>query len=111
MSSAIRTTLIGMAAAGALLPLTASAQFKNQGYLTDTQGNVVRALGANVCVRTSDWTPARAIVECDPDLVPKPKPPVVAPPPPKPVEKPKEKPKPKPQFLNIEEKIELQGIP
>jgi len=25
-------------------------------------------------VRTSDWTPARAIVACDPDLVPKPAP-------------------------------------
>src|SRR5262245_27360607 len=112
MSSAIRTTLIGMAAAGALLPLTASAQFKNQGYLTDTQGNIVRALGANVCVRTSDWTPARAVIECDPDLVPKPKPPVVAPPPkPEAKPEPKPKPKPKPQFLNIEEKIELQGMP
>lgn len=111
MSSAIRITLIGMAAAGALLPLSASAQWKNQGYLTDTQGNIVRALGANVCVRTSDWTPARAVVECDPDLVKKPPPKVAPPPPPKakPPEKPK--PKPKPQFLNIEEKIELQGMP
>ena len=79
MSSAIRITLVGLAAAGALLPVPASAQFKNQGYLTDTTGAVVRAVGANVCVRTSDWTPARAIVECDPDLVKKPAPP--APPP------------------------------
>jgi OOP family OmpA-OmpF porin len=51
-------------------------------------------------------------MECDPDLVPKP--PVVKPKPPvekakPPVEKPK--PKPKPEFLNIEEKIELQGMP
>jgi len=114
MTSAIRTALIGLAAAGALLPIPASAQFKNQGYLTDTQGNVVRALGANVCVRTSDWTPARAIAECDPDLVKKPAPPkkaAPAPAPKKPVEKPKAKPKPKPQYLNIEEKIELQGMP
>src|SRR5687768_11850541 len=115
MSSAIRITLIGMAAAGALLPLTASAQWKNQGYLTDTQGNIVRALGANVCVRTSDWTPARAVAECDPDLVKKPAPPKKAPPPKvkpeakKPEAKPK--PKPKPEFINIEEKIELQGMP
>src|SRR5688572_1152925 len=104
MSSAFRITLIGLAAAGAILPATASAQWKNQGYLTDTQGNVVRALGANVCVRTSDWTPARAIVECDPDLVPKPKPAAVKPAPkPKPEAKPeaKPKPKPKPEFLNI----------
>src|SRR5262245_27666518 len=106
MSSAIRTALIGMLAAGALVPMTASAQFKNQGYLTDKDGGVVRALGANVCVRTSDWTPARAIIECDPDLVPKPAPPKVAPPPKpeaKPAPKPEAKPKPKPEFLNIEE--------
>ena len=113
MSSAIRTALIGIAAAGALLPMPASAQFKNQGYLVDTQSNIVRAPLAGVCVRTSDWTPARAVAECDPDLVPKPAPPVVAPPPKKPEAKPevKPKPKPKPQFLNIEEKIELQGMP
>jgi OOP family OmpA-OmpF porin len=91
--------------------MSASAQFKNQGYLVDTQGAVVRAPVAGVCVRTSDWTPARAIAECDPDLVKKPAPP---PPPAKPVEKPKPKPeakKAKPQFLNVEEKIELQGMP
>ena len=115
MNSAIRITLIGLAAAGALLPVPASAQMKNQGYLTDTQGNVVRAVGANVCVRTSDWTPARAVAECDPDLVkkpaPPPPPPTVAPPPkPKPEPKPEAK-KAKPQFLNIEEKLELQGMP
>ena len=113
MSSAFRITLAGLAAAGTLLPLPAAAQFKNQGYLVDTQGQfaVVRAVGANVCVRTSDWTPARAIIECDPDLVPKPAPPKVAPPP-KVKEKPKEPPKKaKPEFLNIEEKIELQGMP
>jgi OOP family OmpA-OmpF porin len=96
--------------------MPASAQFKNQGYLTDTTGAVVKAVGANVCVRTSDWTPARAIIECDPDLVPKPKP-AAAPPPPakkpeakKPEAKPEAK-KAKPEFLNIEEKIELQGMP
>jgi OOP family OmpA-OmpF porin len=101
-----------MAAAGALLPMPASAQFKNQGYLTDTQGGIVRAIGAGVCVRTSDWTPARAVAECDPDLVKKPAPPKVVPKP-KPEAKPevKPKPKPKPEFLNIEEKIELQGMP
>src|SRR5262245_729250 len=114
MSSALRVTFIGLAAAGALLPLPAAAQFKNQGYLTDQTGAVVKAVGANVCVRTSDWTPARAIIDCDPDLVPKPAP--KAPPPkaaPKPEAKPKPKPeaKAKPEFLNIEEKIELQGMP
>ena len=111
MKSAIRITLVGLAAAGMFLPVPALAQSKNQGYWTDTQGNVIRSLGANVCVRSSDWTPARAIMECDPDLVPKPAPkPVAA----KPAEKPKPKPeekKAKPEILNIEEKIELQGMP
>ena len=66
---------------------TRTGDFRNQGYLLDTAGNnaVVKALGYDVCVRTSDWTPARAIVECDPDLVPKPvvKAPVAPPPAPK----------------------------
>ena len=112
MSSALRNTLAGVVIAGALLPGVASAQSaKNQGYLLDTQGNVVRAAGAGVCVRTSDWTPARAIAECDPDLVKKPAPPKkVAPPPPKKVTPPPAKKK-KPVMLNITEKIELQGMP
>ena len=112
MISAIRITLVGLAAAGVILPTAASAAsagFRNQGYLTDTQGNIVRAAGAGVCVRTSDWTPARAVAECDPDLVKKK---AVAP---KPKAKPKAKPAPKkkakPKLLNIEEKIELQGMP
>jgi OmpA-OmpF porin, OOP family len=111
MSSAIRITLVGLAAAGMMLPGVVSAQYKNQGYLTDTSGNPVRSVGAGVCVR--------AIAECDPDLVKKPTPPKpkVAPKPKQELkEKPKEKPKPaekkpKPKILNIEEKIELQGMP
>jgi OmpA-OmpF porin, OOP family len=123
MKSAIRITLVGLAATGLLLPVTATAQ-KNQGYLTDARGDVVRAVGGSVCVRTSDWTPARAIAECDPDLVKKPAPkPTVAPAPapapaPRaaPAPKPKAEPKPpakkpKPKMLNIEQKIELQGMP
>jgi outer membrane protein OmpA-like peptidoglycan-associated protein len=103
-----------------------------EGFLGD------RALGAGVCVRTSQWTPALAVAECDPDLVkkpppppkpapkpapkpepkpapkpePKPEPKPVPPPPPKPEPKPEPKPKPKkPVLINIERKIELQGMP
>ena len=114
MSSAFRITLAGVALA-ALLPAAASAaDTKNQGYLVDTHGQnaIIHAPVAGVCVRTSDWTPARAVAECDPDLVKKPAPkpaPVVAPPP-KPKPKPEAKPK-KPAPLNITEKIELQGMP
>ena len=109
MISAIRITLVGLAAAGVFLPTSASAQYKNEGYLVDTQGSIVRAPGAGVCVRTSEWTPAHAVMECDPDLVPKPAP-KAAPAPKKEAPKPAAK-KPKPQMLNVEQKIELQGMP
>jgi OOP family OmpA-OmpF porin len=111
MISAIRIALVGLAAAGVFLPASVSAQdAKNQGYLLDTQGNIVRAPVAGVCVRTSDWTPARAVAECDPDLVKKPAPKVAPPPAKKAAPTPPAK-KAKPQMLNIEEKIELQGMP
>ena len=117
MHSAMKITLAGVALAAIAGCGTGSPSgtFKNQGYLLDQNANVVKSLGYDVCVRTSDWTPARAIVECDPDLVPKKAPPPppkkVAPPPPKkPEAKPEAKPK-KPQPINITEKIELQNIP
>src|SRR5215212_6029393 len=115
MNSALRITVAAVATCAALLPATGSAQTgeRKDGYLTDTQGGVVRAIGAGVCVRTSQWTPALAVAECDPDLMPKKAPPPPPPPAvkekPKPVaEKPKAKPKP-PEPINVERKIELQG--
>ena len=119
MSSAFRLTLAAVATCAALLPATGSAATgeRKDGYLTDTQGGIVRAIGAGVCVRTSQWTPALAVAECDPDLVKKPAPKAApapkAKPAPKaaPAPKPKAKPKAKIQMLNIERKIELQGMP
>ena len=66
-------SLAAAVAACSNAPSPTTGNFRNQGYLLDTAGNnaVVRSLGYDTCVRTSDWTPARAIVECDPDLVPK----------------------------------------
>src|SRR5690348_11625828 len=111
MISAIRITLVGLAAAGVFLPASVSAQdAKNQGYLVDSQGNAVHAAGAGVCVRANDWTPARAAMECDPDLGKKPAPKVAPAAKKAEAEKPEAK-KPKPQMLNIEEKIELRGMP
>src|SRR6187431_1700150 len=94
MNSALRITVAAVATCAALLPATGSAATaeRKDGYLTDTQGGIVRAIGAGVCVRTSQWTPALAVAECDPDLVKKP-----APPPPKPEAKPKPEVKPKPE--------------
>jgi OOP family OmpA-OmpF porin len=71
-----------LAIAGAvfLLPAVTLAQVqvngKNQGYLVDQDFRVVTAVGGTLCVRTSDWTPARAAASeavglCDPDLAPK----------------------------------------
>lgn len=90
------------------LPAALFAQdTKNQGYLVDTQGQnaIVKSSGAGVCVRTSDWTPARAVAECDPELVKKPGPaPKVAAPPPPPPAKPAAKKEPAkllPQKINF----------
>ena len=123
MISAFRNTLAGLVVVAAFAPALAMAQFKNEGYLTDKDGNVVKAVGNSVCVRTSAWTPAlaakaEACKDCTPDLCPKPKPAAKPKPAPKkPEAKPaakkpeaKPKPKPKPQFMNVELKIELQGI-
>ncbi len=111
MRSALRITLASAIVAAALAPALASAQAKD-GYLTDTAGGVVKAPGAGVCVRNSQWTPALAIAECDPDLVKKPAPAAQKAAPQKAApQKAAPKPKPaKPEFLNIEEKIELQGM-
>ncbi len=112
MRSTFKIIIAGAITVAALAPALASAQAKD-GYLTDTRGDVVKAAGANVCVRTSQWTPALAIAECDPDLVKKPAPaqkaaaPAQKAAPAKQAAKPKPK---KPEMLNIEEKIELQGI-
>lgn len=37
------------------------------GYVSDSQGGVVRS-GAALCWRTGFWTPAMATTECDPDI-------------------------------------------
>jgi OOP family OmpA-OmpF porin len=122
MTSAFRNTLAGLVVAAAFAPAAMAQDAKNQGYLVDMNGNVVTAAGAATCVRTSDWTPARAAAaaacqQCTPDLCPKP--PAAKPAPaPKPEAKPAPKPKPeakpaakpKPEYANVELKIELQGI-
>lgn len=57
-------------AATALLPALAFAQdSRNQGYLVDTSGEIVRS-GTGLCWHTSDWTPARAVEPCDPTIKP-----------------------------------------
>ena len=74
------TTKMIFAGCVALLPALAMAQVNstNQGYLVyGADFDVVTAVGGTICVRTSDWTPARAAAakacqKCTPDLCPKP---------------------------------------
>lgn len=50
--------------------IASADEITKEGYLTDTRGNVVKS-GTGLCWRTGFWTPAMAIMECDPDLVKK----------------------------------------
>jgi OOP family OmpA-OmpF porin len=95
-------------AAGLILGTVSSLAYAQQiqlptnapfGYVLDSQRWLVRT-STGLCVRTGYWAPSMAIIECDPDLVPKvaqvtPPPVVIAPPPP-PVQKPAPAPAPKP---------------
>jgi OOP family OmpA-OmpF porin len=115
MQSMNRRALTGLAVAAVMLPSAVlAADSKNQGYLVDAMtGNIVTSATTGLCVRTSDWTPARAVAQCDPDLVRKaPPPPKAAPAPaPKPEAKPKPKPKPKkPAMMNVELKLSVQNF-
>lgn len=63
--------LFAAIAAAALFPIAATAQadFANQGYLVDGSNSIVKS-GLSGCWHTSDWSPARAVMECDPSLMP-----------------------------------------
>lgn len=56
---------------------------KSDAYLVDDRAVPARN-STNLCWHTNDWTPAKAVYECEPDLVPKK---VVAAPPPPPAPK------------------------
>src|ERR1700686_1413756 len=100
----MKLRLIATIVTGASAAMLASAAFgqanpQNSGYVLFGYGtpaaNIWRSgsyggtpgVNDTLCWRTGHWTPAMAIVECDPDLVPKPAPgpaPAVTPPPPPP---------------------------
>lgn len=68
------TLAVSCALAFGLVSGAATAQSgttDKSGYLTDQRNEVVKS-GTGLCWRTGSWTPARAIEECDPDLVRKP---------------------------------------
>ena len=83
--------------------LNATAQDK-QGYWTNpASGNMVWRNSTGLCWRAGYWTPAMAIEECDPDLMPKapPPPPAPAAPPPPPPPPPPAPPPPKPAAQKV----------
>jgi len=83
----------------------AAAQSK-QGYWTQPAGDhAVWKNATGLCWRAGYWTPAMAIAECDPDLVPKPAPKPEPKPEPKPAPKPEPKPEPKPKPKPVAEKV------
>jgi OOP family OmpA-OmpF porin len=105
MMKRILMPLAALALALFAMPFSAMAQSK-QGYWTQPAGgDAVWKSGFGLCWRAGYWTPAMAIIECDPDLVPKPPAPRVAPPPPPP---PPAKPAPaKPKPKPVAEKVTL----
>ncbi len=94
--------LIAAGLALSAMPFTASAQSK-QGYWTEggAEGPVWKN-STGLCWRAGYWTPAMAIEECDPDLMPKP---VATPTPPPPPPPPAPAPAPKP--APVAEKVTL----
>ena len=104
--------LVGALAVVYCTGAAAQANPTNSGYLLSAtappDNNVVRNGSGNLCWRTGYWTPAMAIVACDPDLVPKPPAPapapapaVAPPPPPPPRPAPAPAPAPAPQVQKI----------
>ncbi len=95
----MKTFKLLLAASAATLLMSAAGLAAAQdkaGYWTNpASGNTVWKNSTGLCWRAGYWTPAMAIAECDPDLVPKaPAPTPAAPPPPAP--KPAPAPAPKP---------------
>jgi OmpA-OmpF porin, OOP family len=94
-------------AAGTVLS-TASVNVTAQtvdGYWRQGVGGPVWKNPFGLCWRAGYWTPAMAIEECDPDLMPKPV--VVAPPPPPPPPAPVVAPAPAPKPAPVAEKVTL----
>lgn len=99
--------LLLAAATGLALASGSRAQAPGKSaYLTDTRGDVVRN-STYLCWHTGYWTPAAAIAECDPDLVPRPaaRPAPVAAPLPPVAQAPAPKPAPPPPPVPVMDKV------
>jgi OOP family OmpA-OmpF porin len=69
--SILLATLLGLSASAlASAPTKGIDLTGTVGYVIDQRGGVAKS-GTGLCWRTGYWTPAMAIEECDPDLMPK----------------------------------------
>ncbi len=59
-------TVIFAAVAATLVSGLSFADSKNQGYVVDSNFNIVTSPNTGMCWHTSEWTPARAVAQCDP---------------------------------------------
>lgn len=89
LAASIATTL-------ASVPGLAAAQDKAGYWTNPASGNAVWKNSTGLCWRAGYWTPAMAIAECDPDLIPKAPAPTPAAPPSPPPPPPAPAPAPKP---------------
>jgi OOP family OmpA-OmpF porin len=96
----VKTIKLLLAASAATMLMSVSGPAAAQdkaGYWTNpASGNTVWKNSTGLCWRAGYWTPAMAIAECDPDLVPKAPAPTPAAPAPAPAPKPAPAPAPKP---------------
>lgn len=60
-----------LSAATSVLAVSAAygGDAKNQGYLTDRNGRIVTSARTGDCMRSRDWTPARAGSSCKSDAM------------------------------------------
>jgi OOP family OmpA-OmpF porin len=65
MKTMTKIAFAALAVAAAFPAAAQSPDTPNQGYLTDTRGNIVMS-GFGLCWHTIEWTPARAVEGCDP---------------------------------------------
>jgi OOP family OmpA-OmpF porin len=77
-NTVIKKLLLGAAIVPVLFSGAAMADGQPEGYASDGRGGVARDSSGD-CWHTGYWTPAMAIYECDPDLLPKPEKKVEAP--------------------------------
>ncbi len=72
MNTIVRQFTLVLSAALAIGMGTSTVFAQDKGYLqAPVSDNVIAKSGFGLCWRTSYWTPAMAVAECDPDLMPK----------------------------------------